>query len=66
MENEPIGVLGIGTSSSMSSNSGLERSTSGLGLSSRRRSRSDSSVPDAALEMLGEIIAREARFSAAA
>jgi hypothetical protein len=55
MEKDPIGVLGMAQSSSMSSNSGLDRSTSGLGLSSRRLSRSDSSSAevDAALDGLG-------------
>lgn len=59
MEKEPIGVLGMAKSSSMSSNSGLDRSTSGLGLSSRRLSMSDSSAEfEAALEGLGEMMPR--------
>jgi len=59
MEKEPIGVLGMAKSSSISSNSGLDRSTSGLGLSSRRLSRSESSAEvDGALDGLGEMMAR--------
>jgi hypothetical protein len=59
MEKDPMGVLGMAKSSSMSSNSGLDRSTSGLGLSSRRLSRSESSAEvEGALEGLGEMMLR--------
>jgi hypothetical protein len=54
-----MGVLGMAKSSSISSNSGLDRSTSGLGLSSRRLSRSDSSADmEGAVDGLGEMMAR--------
>ena len=58
-EKEPIGVEGMAKSSSISSNSGLERSTSGEGDSSRRRSRSESqSAVEGALDGLGEMMLR--------
>lgn len=60
-----MGVLGMARSSSISSSSGLDRSTSGLGLSSRRLSRSESSAElDAALDGLGEMMLRPCLTSA--
>lgn len=55
-EKDPVGVGGDTTSSS--SNSGVDRSTSGDGDNSLLRSASVSSDLEAALDMEGEIIAR--------